>query len=82
MATQLMSRRVIRALVTTAVAVAVAVVVMVWLINSATFGPNGSSSASDLPAGWWLIFGMVSVGVGLLAALVVDALFGGPRTRR
>ena len=45
-------------------------------------GPNGSTSrASDLPFGWWLIFGGVSVGVGMLAALIVDALFGGPSTR-
>ncbi len=77
-----MSRHVIRPLIVTAVAVAVATVMMVRLVDSATFGPNGSSSASDLPAEWWLIFGMVSIGAGLLAALVVDALFGGPKTRR
>lgn len=77
-----MSHRVIRPLATTVAAVAAAAGVLVWLVDSATFGPNGSSSASDLPVEWWLIFGMVSIGAGLVAALVVDAMFGGPKTRR
>jgi hypothetical protein len=67
--------------VTAVAAVGVAATVMVWLVGTGTFGPNGSSSASDLPADWWLIFGGVSLGAGLLGALLVDALFGGPRTR-
>jgi hypothetical protein len=77
-----MSRRTLRRLVTVAAAVAVATAVMIWLVQTGTFGPNGSTSrASDLPFGWWLIFGGVSVGAGMLAALIVDALFGGPSTR-
>ncbi|HMJ36974.1 MAG TPA: hypothetical protein VK501_23915 [Baekduia sp.] len=72
----------LRSLITLGAALAVAAAVLYCLAASSTFGPNGGAEASSLPTGWWLIFGIVALCAGGLAALVIDAVFGGPRTRR
>jgi hypothetical protein len=76
-----MIRRTVRLIVTVGGGMGVAAAVLVYFIEAGTFGPNGSGHAADLPMDWWLVFGFAALGAGLLAALLVDALFGGPKTR-
>jgi hypothetical protein len=76
------TRAILRTIATVGAGIGVAVAVLLYLAQSGTFGPNGSGGIGDLPTDWWLAFGVVGVGAGLLAALIVDAALGGPRTRR
>ena len=76
-----MTCRVVRLVATVGGGAGGAAAVLVSFIEAGTFGPNGSGHAADLPMGWWLVFGFAALGAGLLAALIVDALFGGPTTR-
>ena len=71
----------VRYAVAAATGILVAAVGVWWLAQLASFGgSNGDgSSASELPAGWWVLFGGIALVAGAAAAWLVYAAFGGRR---
>ena len=76
-----MRRRRITKVVAWMAAVVVATAVLYYLVRASTFGPNGGSGISDLPAGLWLTFLSVAGGAGLVAHRFATAVLS-PRPRR